>query len=165
MKLPVAGARGRAEQLSLALPAPRVALAPIAPQLTLPTLACLPERVPGRPFWPLFAGLVAAVPEGETVGLKSLETRTYETEPGFLLACSTQRTPSVHVKRLWPRIPEWARTICQLQGHAVALLYISGCRPLKPFPVKGFQGMRYFDKARILEAIAQSVPADCSAET
>lgn len=56
-------------------------------RVTLP-LPDLPPLIRARTLRQPYAGLVAAVPPGDTVGLKSIETRTTRTKLGLLVICA-----------------------------------------------------------------------------
>ena len=161
-----------------------------APQLTLDLFAAaapaadlpdLPPLVRAKTLWQPWAGLVAAVPKGKTVGLKGIETRPQRIAPGPLVICAGLHRDDEWLARLRPRIPAWALPWIELRGHALALVIIGECRPLlpedeaaawfyapgrkamtiarcwpfkRPFAQRGIPGEFKVERERVLEAMA-----------
>lgn len=142
----------------------------------------LPELVRAKTLWQPWAGLVAAVPPGERVGLKSLETRPQRIAPGPLVVCAGLQQDDEWRARLLPRVPAWALPLLDIRGHALALVMIGESRPLrpedepaawfwrndkprlamtiercwpfkKPFPQRGIPGQFYVAREMVLEAL------------
>ncbi|XXX77316.1 hypothetical protein WMF30_00890 [Sorangium sp. So ce134] len=141
----------------------------------------LPELVRARTLRQPWAGLVAAVPPGERVGLKDLETREYRIAPGPLVVCAGLQADAEWTARLLPRVPAWALPLLEIRGQALALVMIGESRPLvpedeerawfwapgrkamviercwpfrRPFAQRGMPGEFAVERARVLEALA-----------
>lgn len=165
---------------------------PNLPALTLPgqlslelsrgpaDLPELPELVRAMTLRQPWTGLVAAVPEGGIVGLKSLETRKFTIAPGPLVVCAGLEADAEWTARLLPRVPVWAWPLLDIRGHALALVMIGESRPLvpedeprawfwapgrkamviercwpfrRPFRQRGMPGQFSIERARVLEAL------------